>query len=210
MKKKLAVLFIVTICSSFCALAQEADNVPYRGGLTIACGLNQFPYLYFPTTYRNANNVLYGYSFELITSKRKALFRFGISTNYYREKAALGTKVTDYSCGFSLGIEKPLLSQKRRWLINVGLLGYYGFWNSIGVYSPTHSEKIITKTWSVAPSLVIGWKLNSRLTLATELSVGFGGYSKMMNGATFEKVFPSAHIWRMMGITLRFNLKHQL
>ena len=195
----LIILFGITDC-----FAQVDEPVKPRYG--IAAGFNYFPAVYFPTRYKAINNVFYGYHVGGYAEFRHINLRTGLNINYYVVKRYGTSRIQHYTFGIEIGVEKPLLAKKRKWLINPGINFYSGTWWTLSYFSPTNSYKTITKDWEIGPTLLVGRKINDRWTITTESSVGWGVYTRSSNGVVFERQFPSVFVWKFLGIGIRYTL----
>lgn len=197
------VLFLLIFLAMTQACYSQVPEKPSRR-YGMAGGFNYFPALYFPTPSRNFNSVLYGYHLGVFFQREKLNYRTGINVNHFIRKSSI--KINEYSIGYELGVEKPLLAQRRRWIFNVGLSLYGGLWITTSVLQ-LGTVKNLCREWGVGPVVMVGWKVDPRLTVLTEFSGSIGNYYKSgFGGPVYERGDPGYMIWKFLGIGIRYYI----
>lgn len=180
--------------------AHSMDTSESRRGLMF--GFNQFPGYYIPWDSHNINEVPFGYNFGFFKEGRRINYRIGINGNGYRRKSPV--RIMEYHCGFEVGAEFRILSSKRKWAVNIGLLLYKGWAWSYHYNSPTNSVKYLLDNWGVGPDLLIGRRVNNKWIITTEYSFSVGSAIYKSNGVQYDEKKPATHAWKWFGIGCRY------
>ncbi len=202
MKRTLVTLVFISIYSSLFAQGRVIDTTQGRAGLML--GFNQFPGYYIPWETHRINEVGYGYNFGYFFKGSKFNLRAGVNGNIFRS-TSLNYKM-EYTFGYEVGLELPLLSSKRKWLVTPGVLFYQGWWLTRRFVSSTNSSTHLFKILGVGPNLMIGHRIGDRWIICSETSISIGAASYETNGVTYLREKPTLFWWKFIGMGVRYYL----
>ena len=190
------------ICFLVDVYGQRTDTVAHRQGILI--GFNQFPGYYVPWETHNINEVPWGYNCGYFREGNKLNIRCGVNGNIYKRKGS--PKANEFDIGLEVGAEVRLLSCKRKWICNAGLIVYQGWHWSYVTVSPINSSVYLRNEWGLGPDLLVGRRIKNRWILTTEYSISLGTAIYSRNGQRYDEKIPAYELWKWFGIGCRYYL----
>lgn len=191
-----AILFFLAI---FIVLHGNAGQIlPEKFKFALTGGTNNFPLIYGGP---------YGLNLGSFLTSGKWIYRVGLNGNLYSTshfRFSPPPKYRYFGLGIEVGVEKPLLSESRKWLINPAVMFYWGEWTEQGFLS-TGNIRNTTTNVGVGPLLLIGRRINASWTVNVETSASIGKYVRRGEGGTYESVSPDYRVWKLFGLGVRYT-----
>lgn len=193
MRKSIVFLFAIILTTT----GYSREILPEKYKMGLAAGTNMFPLFYGGP---------YGLNLGGFITTGKWIYRIGVNGNLYSTnnfRFSPPPKYKYYGIGVELGVEKPLLSDSSKWLINPAILIYYGRWTELG-YLTSGNIRNTTTNIGIGPLLLIGRRINAAWTVQLETSVSFGKSMREGDGID-ETVYPEYHFWKLFGLGVRYT-----